>query len=450
MSFFDKLFTKKSQQSSDNQTGFDFLDGCSDSCQKWFSDDSDNYSKEVQKTASYYIEEFGLEKGGANFTLLPELKNAIADYFKRCSIKCNSTNVIVRSGIFELLQDLYEVIGFEEGEKVLFTLPISGYFIQQCHDNEIAVEFLNTDIKDGWKINFTDLEAAIQKHNVKVLFLNYPNNTTGAVLTTEEITLLVNVLKKNKDLLLIVDESLREIVLDNTSNSTSLATSLAISLASIDAVAAQIITISSLKCYGLHNLDIAFACLRSKATLAGLFSETINVSHINQHIAIAALLESDDNQKNLADIIEQCRQNADLVSQEVKNINSNLKQKFGKTEDFIKPLLDDLKVGNSMLLQFSGLKGSIAETGNKTLETDLDIAEFLKRETNIAMMPGQCCLLPEEAMILRLYLLKSKQELRAGFKKINAAVMQLKMLSKTISGANSSKLVSERPNARGA
>ncbi len=441
MSFLDKLFAKKSPPTSHNKSGFDFLDSCSDNCQKWFSYDSNNYdgqnySEEVRKTAIHHIKEFGLEKSSSNFALLPELKDAIANYFKRCNIKCDPTNVVVRAGIFELLQDLYKVIGFEDGEKILFTLPISGYFIQQCHDNEIAVEFLNTDIKDGWKINFADLEANLQKHKVKILFLNYPNNTTGAVLTQEEISLLADILKNNKDLLVIADESLREIFSEGLSP--------VFSLASINSIASQIITISSLKCYGLHNLDVAFACLRPKAIIAGLFSEVINVSHINQHIAIAALLESDDNQRNLADITTQCQQNSELVSEEVQNINNNLKQKFGKTEDFIKPLLDDVKIGNSMLLQFSGLKGGLIETDNKILTTDLDIAEFLKRETNIAMMPGQCCLLPKEAMILRLYLLKSKQELRAGFKKINIAVMQLKMLSKTITSVSSSKLISER------
>jgi aspartate/methionine/tyrosine aminotransferase len=101
-----------------------------------------------------------------------------------------------------------------------------------------------------------------------------------------------------------------------------------------------------------------------------------------------------------------------------------------------------------MLLQFSGLKGSKTEIGNKTLETDLDIAEFLKRETNIAMMPGQCCLLPEEEMILRLYLLKSKQELRAGFKKINTAVMKLRMLSQKVTVSSSIQIGSGKGNVR--
>jgi aspartate/methionine/tyrosine aminotransferase len=440
MSFFDKFFTKKSEQNQNNQDGFDFLDSCFDGCQQWFSTSDDNYGKEVKTSVAHYIAEFGLEKSSSSFTLLPELKNAIALYFRRCNIKCDATNIIVRGGLFDLLQDLYKTIGFKKDEKILFTLPISGYFIQQCNDNEIEVEFLNTDIKDGWKIDFVDLETILQKHKIKILFLNFPNNTTGAVLTSEEVTLLTNILRKHKDLLVICDESMREIILHDGLKSPS--------LAAIDDIAAQIITVSSLKCYGLHNLDIAFACLRSKAILASLFSETINVSHVNQNIAIAALLDSDDNQRNLADIIEQCKQNASLVFEEIDNINNDLKQKSGKSEDFLKPIFDNMEANNSMLIQFSGLKGSLPESGNKTLETDLDIAEFLKRETNIAMMPGQCCLLPAEAMILRLYLLKSKQELREGFKKINAAVMRLKILSKTISKASSVKLFPAKENVR--
>lgn len=444
MSFLDKLFTKKPQQTSNNQAGFNFLDDCDQDSQKWFSCDNNydeqNYSATVKKSVLDYLGEFGLEKNSKNFTLLPELKETIANYFKRCNIKCDSTNVIVRDGIFELLQDLYEIIDFNKNEKILFTLPISGYFIQQCYDKEIDVEFLNTDIKNGWKVDFDELEAILQKHKIKVLFLNYPNGTTGAVLTKEEVLSLANIIKNNKDLLVIADESLRDITIDENSQP--------FSLASVDNIASQIITISSLKAYGLHNLDVAFACCKSKPIVAGLFSETVNISHANQHIAIAALLESDDNQRHLSEIIEQCQQNSNLVEEEIQAINENLGKKFGKNIDFIKPLLDDVKAGHSVLIQFSGLKGSKPETGNKTLETDLDIAEFLKRKTNIMMMPGQCCLLPEEEMILRLYLLKSKQELRAGFKKINEAVMQLRMLSQKITVSSSANLGSGKGNIR--
>ncbi len=444
MPFLDKLFTKKPQKTTNNQAGFNFLDSCGDA-QKWFSYDDNNGDEQscsavIKKSAFDYIKEFGLEKNSNNFTLLLELKEAIANYFKRCNIKCDTSNIMVRAGIFELLQDLYKTIGFGVEEKILFTLPISGYFVQQCHDNEIETEFLNTDIKNGWKIDFAELEAILKKHKIKVLFLNYPNSTTGAVLSKEEIFSLAEILKNNKDLLVIADESLRDIALDENSQP--------FSLAALDNVAQQIITISSLKAYGLHNLDIAFACSKSKPIVAGLFREMINISHANQHIAIAALLESDDNQRHLADIIEECQQNSDLVVEELQTINENLGKKFGKNADFIKPLLDDVKAGNSVLIQFSGLKGSKPENGNKTLETDLDIAEFLKRETNIAMMPGQCCLLPEEEMILRLYLLKSKQELRAGFKKISAAVMQLRMLSQKITVSSSSQLGVGKGNVR--
>ncbi len=438
MTFLEKLFTKTSPKPNNqaaNKAAFDFLDHCHTNCEKWFENDYQNLSFGAKQQAIQYVEQFGLEKNSSVFNFLPELKEAIAHYFQRCQIKCSADNIIVQVGIFELLQDLYQNIGIKNDEKILFTLPISGYFIQQCYDNEIAVEFLNTNSENGWKIDFAELEAILKNQPIKILFLNYPNPISGAVLSQSDVLALSNIIKQYPNLLVIVDESLRELFLNENRS--------VFSLAAIDDIAAQIITISNLKCYGLDNLDIAFACLDRPNIIDALSSSQINISYANQRIAIGALETSEDSQRHLAEIIEQCQQNSALIMEELKIINKNLSQKFGKKDDFITSIIGESAINNSVLLQFSGFKGSKGEIGNKTLETDLDMAEFLKKEAGIAMMPGQCSLLPEEEMILRLYLLKSKQELKVGFKRINQALLQLKMLSHNISALKSSKLNSK-------
>ena len=438
MTFLEKIFTQNPHKMPSNKAAFEFINNSQKDCEKWFENEAPSLSKEIGSKAVNYIEQFGLEKHSKSFELLPELKNAIAGYFQKCKIKCEAKNIIVRVGIFEILQDLYRVADFYTDEKILFALPISGYFAQQCHDNEIAIEFLNTDAKNGWKIDFANLESMLKKHSIKILFLNYPNGTNGTTLSQNDVLSLVAIVKKYQNLLVVVDESMRELFSHNGEQP--------LSLAAIHDISAQTITISNLKCYGLDNLDIAFACLQNKAIIAGLFSQQINVSYANQHIAIGALRASEDSKKHLAEIIDQCRQNSSLIKEELKTINENLSQKFGKDDEFVKSVSDTSQANNSILLQFSGLKGSKTEIGNKTLETDLDVVEFLKAETGIAMMPGQCCSLPEEEMILRLYLLKSKQELKAGFKKIGQALSHLKMLSKNISVTRSSKLSSPEKN----
>ncbi|MES2678051.1 MAG: aminotransferase class I/II-fold pyridoxal phosphate-dependent enzyme [Pseudomonadota bacterium] len=434
MNFLEKLFTKNSPKPN-NKAAFDFLDHCHKNCEKWFENDYQSLSPEATRQAAQYVEQFGLEKNSNFFNLLPELKEAIAHYFQSCQIKCAANNIIVQVGIFELLQDLYQNIGIKKNEKILFALPISGYFIQQCHDNEIAVEFLNTDAQNGWKIDFAQLENILKNHKIKVLFLNYPSPTSGAVLSQSDVLALAEIIKQYPNLLVISDESLRELFVNKNRS--------VFSLAALEDIAAQIITISNLKCYGLDNLDIAFACLNQQNIIDALHRPQINISYTNQYIAIGALKASEDSQKHLAEMIAQCQQNFDVVTEELKIINENLSQKFGKKDDFIKSMNNELPISNSILLQFAGLKGSKGEIGNKTLETDLDMAEFLKQEAGIAMMPGQCSLLPKEEMILRLYLLKSKQELQAGFKKINQALLQLKTLSHNIAVRKSSKLSSK-------
>ena len=434
MSFLDKIFVSKTQKLAHNQDALEFINSTSDGCEQWFDQGHDDnvYSEESKKVALSYIKEFGLEKNSKDFIFLPELKSAIADYFKRSDIKCDVGNIIARAGIFEFLQDLYQILAFKNDEKILFSLPVSSYFVQHCYDREIAAEFLNTDYHNNWKINFSDLEDKLKNNKIRILFLNDPNNTTGKVLDQKDVLNLVNVLKNHKDLLVIVDESLKEMALSEKIES--------LSLAANNEIAPQIITLSSLKCYGLSSLEIVFACIRQKSIITELFSEKLNVSYVNQQIAIAALASNEDNQRYLSDVIEQCSNNSVMVWEELLEINKNLSRKFGKKDDFIKPLLDGIKTGDSMLLQFSGLKGSQTEVDKKTLKTDLDIAEFLKKEANIIMMPGQCYFLPEEEMILRLYLLKSKQELRAGFARISQALMKLHVITNNVSHAKFSSL----------
>ncbi|MCE3255894.1 MAG: aminotransferase, class [Rickettsiaceae bacterium] len=436
MKFIDKIFTKDPKKPPvNNKAALDFIASCNAS-EKWFEDDYQSLSGEANKKVIDYITQFGLEKSSKSFALMPELKTSIADYFKRCDIDCSSKNIIISSGIFELLQDLYNVVGFKEGEKVLFALPLSSYFIQECHDNNIATEFLNTDAKNNWKIIPSELETALQTQTIKILFLNYPNNISGAILTKEEAEKLAEIIAKYPNLLVVVDESLR--ILNSDSQQ--------FSLGAIAEISSRVITIGSLKGSGLGNLDIYFACVKDESEAKKLSSETTNISTLNQQIAIAALAENKDNKEHIEEIIEHCRQNHQQVTEELKEINNNLGQKFNKKEEFVKPYLKSNPVSDSMLVQFDGLKGSASQTG--VLNTDLDMAKFLKSEAGIAMMPGQCYLLPEEEMVLKFHLLKSKQELKDGFKKINQALVQLKMLSKSLSSATGVKVEGTNEKSR--
>lgn len=428
----------KTTQPKNSKSISDFLDNCTNDCQKWFEASEYKPGKSTTKTANNYISQFGLERGSKNFPLLADLKTAIVHYFQTCQIKCDESNITVRANIFDILSDIYQASDLQKGQKVLFTLPISSYFAQQCYDAEIEVEFLNTDSSNNWKIDSAILSALLKKHPIKILFLNYPCTITGAVLKKSEAENIAKIIAQHPDLLVIIDESMREMIMDCGVQSFSLAT--------FDNISNQIITISSLQHNNLAHLDITFACIKNKAIAAKTHRSSVNIATSNQHIAISALQHSEANQKHLAEIIEECHQNAKLVTEELKNINDSLKNIFGKSsDDFAKPFLQNQPISSSMLLQFSGLKGAKTEE-NKILKSDLDLAEFLKQKTDIALLPGQFCFLPEEEMILKLYLLRSKQELKTGFKKINQAILKLKMLSKTISKASVAHLLEDIKN----
>lgn len=409
----------------------EFLNKLHSSKHNWFEADGYQPGYSAMRSANKYINQFGLEKSGKNVPLAPELKAAIVNYFERCQIKCDENNIVVQSSIFDILSDIYKAANLQKDDKILFALPVSQYFAQQCYDADLQTVFLNTDSENGWKINPQTLEDLLQKHYIKILFLNYPNYTTGCALAKSEAAALAQIIKKQKDLLVIVDESAREIISGSH-----------FSLAALDEIANQVITISSLQNNNLAHLNIVFACIKNKNIFSKTYRDVINIPNSTQQIAISALEFSDDNQKHLSEIIEQCRQNTTLVMDEIKNINNDLKNIFGKEVDFVKPFLKNQPISNSILLQFLGLKDATNEEG-KTLKTDLNIAEFIQQQTDIAMLPGQFCLLPEEEMVLKLYLLKSQQELKAGFKKIGTALSKLNMLSRALHNAKSKHLIDD-------
>lgn len=412
-----------------NHKAFEFLDQAQGS-QKWFEANYSSYSKSASEAAAIYFGQFGLDKN-KTAQLEKNLLVAIAEYFNQYQIKCSAADIIVQDNVFDIISSIYKAIGLTKDQKVLFALPIASYFIQQCHDLEIAVEFLNTDAKTNWKIDPQTLAAALKKHKIKILFLNYPSNVTGAVITKEEALGLAAVIKQHPDLVVIVDEYLREMILVKDIE--------VCSLGAIDDIANQVVTLGSLKYNAAAHLDVAFACLKNKDLITKLYSDDVQIPASIQNIAIAALAPSANNREQLSKIIDECRQNAELIVEELKNINADLSEHFNKKDDFIKLFSEALPAGNSILLQFSGLKNGEVGINKKTLATDLDIAEFLKAETGIVMMPGQCCLLPEEEMILRLFLLKSKEELKLGFQKIHQAVAKIKLANKTLAHVNSSR-----------
>lgn len=144
---------------------------------------------------------------------IPELQDAIIDYFKQYDMNYTRDNIIVTAGGSEALTLIFTAI-LNEGDEVLIPEP----FYTNYHTFATAaggkVVPITTKAEDGYHYAKREqIEAAITP-NTKAICCISPGNPTGAVLTLDEIKLIGEIAKEH-DLFIIADEVYREFAYDD-------------------------------------------------------------------------------------------------------------------------------------------------------------------------------------------------------------------------------------------
>lgn len=144
---------------------------------------------------------------------IPELQDAIIDYFKQYDMNYTRDNIIVTAGGSEALTLIFTAI-LNEGDEVLIPEP----FYTNYHTFATAaggkVVPITTKAEDGYHYAKREqIEAAITP-NTKAICCISPGNPTGAVLTLDEIKLIGEIAKEH-NLYIIADEVYREFAYDD-------------------------------------------------------------------------------------------------------------------------------------------------------------------------------------------------------------------------------------------
>ncbi|MEG0918500.1 MAG: pyridoxal phosphate-dependent aminotransferase [Anaerovoracaceae bacterium] len=165
---------------------------------------------------------------------IPELQDAIVDYFKQYNMNYTRDNVIVTAGGSEALTLIFTAI-LNEGEEVLIPEP----FYTNYHTFATAaggkVVPITTKAEDGYHYAKREqIEAAITP-NTRAICCISPGNPTGAVLTLDEIKLIGDIAKEH-NLFIIADEVYREFAYDGRE---------ATSFGMIDEIADNVIIVDS-------------------------------------------------------------------------------------------------------------------------------------------------------------------------------------------------------------
>lgn len=154
-----------------------------------------------------------LEKGRTHYTAnsgLISLRKAIFDYTKtRHNIEYNPNNeIIVTVGGSEAI-DIAIRSMVDVGDEVLIVEPCFVCYaplVQMCGGVPVSIE---TKVEDNFKLRANSLKEKISD-KTKLLILPFPNNPTGAIMTREDLTEIVEVLK-DTNIIVLSDEIYSEL-----------------------------------------------------------------------------------------------------------------------------------------------------------------------------------------------------------------------------------------------
>lgn len=143
---------------------------------------------------------------------LPEMKEAMVDYFGKYDIELNTENIVVTCGGSEAVSFAFSAVT-DPGDEVIIPEPFyTNYNGYACLANANIVP-VATKAEEGFHLPpMAEIEKKITDRT-RALMICSPNNPTGTVFSKEEITGLGELARKH-DLFLIADEVYKEFTYD--------------------------------------------------------------------------------------------------------------------------------------------------------------------------------------------------------------------------------------------
>ncbi|MEK9164567.1 MAG: pyridoxal phosphate-dependent aminotransferase [Chloroflexota bacterium] len=132
-------------------------------------------------------------------------RQAVADYYQSRGPRIDPDSIFLTASTSESYAYLFKLLA-DPGDEIL--LPQPGYplfdLLTELESARPTRYALAYDGREGWRINFDSLRAAMSDKTAAIVVVN-PNNPTGSYLKQEELAEL-NRLCIERDLALIVDE----------------------------------------------------------------------------------------------------------------------------------------------------------------------------------------------------------------------------------------------------
>lgn len=246
-----------------------------------------------------------------------ELKQAIVQKFKRDNqLEYAPANIVVSTGAKQSLYNIAQAM-LNEGDEVLLPAPywVSYYeIIKLSGGTPIEVP---TTVASDFKITPQQLEQAITP-KTKMMWFSSPCNPSGSVYSKEELTALVEVLKKHPSIYVVSDEIYEHINFTGTF----------CSIASIDGMIDRTITVNGVaKAFAMTGWRIGYigapefiakACTKLQGQV------TSGANSIAQRATITALEADPSCLKNMVDAFHRRRDLVMSLIQDIPHLQVNI------------------------------------------------------------------------------------------------------------------------------
>ncbi|MDI3521923.1 MAG: aspartate aminotransferase [Bacillota bacterium] len=219
---------------------------------------------------------------------IPELKEAICAKLKRDNgLEYAPGDVVVANGAKHAIYNALQAL-IDEGDEVIIPAPYWVSYTEMVKLNGGVPVIVPTRAENGFKLTPSDLKAALTQRT-RAIFINSPNNPTGAVYSRRELEELVQILVP-RDVVIISDEVYEKLLYDGAT------------FTSVAALGPEVkdltVTINGVsKTYAMTGWRIGYAAApRALAqAMANIQSHaTSNPNSIAQKAAVAALTGSQE------------------------------------------------------------------------------------------------------------------------------------------------------------
>jgi aspartate aminotransferase len=299
------------------------------------------------------------------------LRKAVAAKFKRDSgIDYAPEEIIVSTGGKQVIFNAM-LATVQAGDEVIIPTPCWVSYPDIVTLAEGTPVFVPCSQNSGFKLRAEDLESAITP-KTKWLFLNSPNNPTGAAYSAEDLRPICDVLLKHPDIWIFTDDIYEKLTYDGFRPATIVEVE--------PKLRDRTVTMNGCsKAYAMTGWRIGFcgapvALIKAMDKLQG--QSTSNTSSISQAAAVAALNGPED---GLAEMVRVYKDRRDLV---VGMLNEAPGIVCGKPE--------------GAFYVFPSVHGCLGKTTPKgaKINTDEDFVIALLEETGVAAVHGSAFIYP--------------------------------------------------------